>query len=80
MSRKRRRFWFRTFEFLIIGVVFGVVEDFLAVRLAGDADSAWEILKTVFWVAVPFAIFSELIVDQPEFWRKLFRLKDNKED
>lgn len=76
MSRKRKRFLIRLLEFFIIGLVFGIAEDFIAISLASEATSAWDTLKIAFWVALPFAIFSELIVDHPDFWRKLLRLKD----
>jgi len=76
MSIKSRRVWLRVLEFFVIGVVFGVTEDFIAIKFAAGATSTWETLKVAFWVALPFAIFSELVVDHPSFWRKLFRLKD----
>lgn len=76
MSIKSRRVWLRVLEFFVIGVVFGVTEDFIAIKFAAGATSTWETLKVAFWVALPFAIFSELVVDHPNFWRKLFHLKD----
>ena len=76
MSRKNSRFWLRILEFLVIGVVFGVVEDLIAIRLASGAETFWDTVAVAFWVAVPFAVFSELVVDHPNFWKRIFRLKE----
>lgn len=54
-------------EFLIVGVVMGVTEDMLAVMLATDAEFTWEILGIVLLVSVPFAAFSELVIDNDEY-------------
>lgn len=63
----------RLLEFLIIGVVMGVVEDLIAVTLATDSKFSWHILLVVFLVALPFAFISEIVVDHPKFWSKIFR-------
>jgi len=76
MSIKSRRVWLRILEFFVIGIVFGVTEDFIAIKVAAGATSTLDTIKVAFWVALPFAIFSELVVDHPNFWKKLFRLKD----
>jgi uncharacterized membrane protein (DUF106 family) len=57
----------RIIEFFIIGVVFGITEDMLAVLIATDAKFSWKILWVVTLVAIPFAIISELIVDRVKF-------------
>lgn len=62
----------RLVEFLIIGVVMGTLEDLLAVIFATDAKFSWHILGIVFLVALPFAFISEVIVDHPNFWKKLW--------
>jgi len=76
MSRKNRRLWLRILEFLVIGVVFGVIEDLIAINLASGVETFWDTVAVAFWVAVPFAVFSELVVDHPNFWKKIFRLKE----
>lgn len=70
--------WPRIFEFFIIGLVFGVVEDLIAIMLATDAKFDIRMLGVAFFVALPFAIFSELIVDHVKFQGFLKR-KFNKE-
>ncbi len=57
----------RLLEFFVIGVVFGVTEDILAVLIATDAELSFEIVGVVVLIAIPFAIISELIVDHPKF-------------
>lgn len=62
----------RLVEFLIIGVVMGTLEDLIAVFFATDAKFSWHILIVVFLVALPFAVISELVVDHPNFWKKIW--------
>jgi hypothetical protein len=57
----------RFVEFLVVGIFLGVTEDLLAVMLATDAEFSWKILWIVVAVSVPFAAFSELIVDSDEY-------------
>lgn len=57
----------RFLEFLIIGVALGVTEDLLAVKLSTGAMIDLETVGIVVMVAVPFAAFSELIVDRADF-------------
>lgn len=57
----------RFLEFLFIGVALGVVEDLIAIRFATDAAFNLHVLGIVVLVAIPFAAFSELIVDHPDF-------------
>lgn len=63
----------RILEFLVIGVIMGVVEDLIAVLLATDSKFSWDIVWIVFLVALPFAFISEIVVDHPKFWSKIFR-------
>ncbi len=62
----------RLLEFVIIGVVMGIIEDLIAITLATDAEINFGVFLTVFAVALPFAFISEIIVDHPNFWRKIF--------
>ncbi|MFB6193375.1 MAG: hypothetical protein ABEK00_03925 [Candidatus Nanohaloarchaea archaeon] len=57
----------RFIEFLLVGVFLGVTEDMLAVMLATDASFNIEVLGVVVLVSVPFAAFSELIVDNEDY-------------
>ena len=50
-------------EFLIFGVIMGVVEDLIAVTLITSEPITMQIIGIVTLVAIPFAIIGELIVD-----------------
>ncbi len=63
----------RLVEFLFIGVFMGLAEDLLAVVLATDAELNWRIVLVVFFVALPFAFISEIVVDHPMFWERYFK-------
>ena len=73
LSNKKLRF----LEFLIIGVLVGLFEDLLVVFFATDAEIDLGVIWIAFLVALPFAVFSELIVDHPRFW-EILRKKPNK--
>jgi hypothetical protein len=53
-------------EFVLIGVVLGVVEDLIAFYFAtgGRFPITLETLGVVTAVAIPFAAFSELVIDE----------------
>jgi len=69
-------------EFLIFGVVVGVIEDLIAVKVATGTTITWRIFGIIVLIAIPFAIIGELLVDQLDFvaiWKKLFSKKDKTE-
>ena len=70
----------RIIEFLIIGVLFGLVEDVIAVRAVSDVAIDFRVLMTILAVAIPFAIISELVVDHPRFWEIIRLFKKENED
>lgn len=57
----------RFFEFLTIGVLMGVIEDLIAISLVTNEPVNPKMILVVLLVAVPFAAFSELIVDHEDF-------------
>lgn len=61
----------RILEFLIIGVLFGLIEDVIAVKAVSDVVINPRVVGTVLLIAIPFAIISELVVDHPRFWEVL---------
>ncbi|ELY60832.1 hypothetical protein [Natronococcus jeotgali] len=68
----------RVLEFFVIGIVFGVTEDVLAVLFATDADVTPGVVAVVVLIAIPFALLSEIVVDHPKFVhfdRLAFRLR-----
>jgi hypothetical protein len=69
-------------EFLIFGIILGIVEDTLAIALATDETITWSTIGIVVLVTIPFAIVGELVVDNVDhfrFWRKVLT-KDEKKD
>ncbi|MDO8561096.1 MAG: hypothetical protein Q7R91_02680 [bacterium] len=73
MIRVRKR-TLRVVEFLIVGVLFGLIEDILAVEAVAHIQITPRVILIILAVAVPFAVLSELIVDHPRFW-ELLRFK-----
>jgi len=62
-------------EFLIFGVIMGITEDLLAVKLTTGEMITWKMVFIVTLITIPFAVLGELIVDR---W-DLFGLNKNKE-
>jgi hypothetical protein len=54
-------------EFLIFGVIMGLTEDLIAIKLATDATITWTVFWIVLAVTIPFAVIGELIVDRKEW-------------
>lgn len=57
----------RFIEFLIVGLAMGITEDIIAVKLATGAEINLSVIWVVLLIAIPFAVFSELIVDREDF-------------
>lgn len=57
-------------EFLIFGIIMGVVEDVIAITLITGQPITWRAIFIITLVAIPFAALGELIVDRIEFPRK----------
>lgn len=57
----------RFLEFFLVGIVLGVTEDLLAIFLVTNEPIDLRVFGIAFFVALPFAIFSELIVDHNKF-------------
>ena len=55
------------FEFFIFGVLMGIVEDLIAIFISTGEPISLKIVMIASLVAVPFAGFSELIVDRLNF-------------
>lgn len=59
----KRRHFYRFLEFFIVGFVLGITEDILVIHFATDAVITIKVVYIAALVALPFAVFSELIVD-----------------
>lgn len=63
----KRKHLNRILEFFVVGVFMGVLEDLIAVKLSTGISIDFRIIGIITLVAIPFAIFSELIVDRKDF-------------
>lgn len=75
----KQHFVARFLEFFVVGLIFGIAEDILAIMIATEAKFSWDMLWIVALIALPFAIFSELIVDG-KFLLPLFKKKMKEEE
>ncbi|UCE92190.1 MAG: hypothetical protein JSV90_03395 [Methanobacteriota archaeon] len=55
-------------EFFVVGLVMGISEDLMAIHFATAETITIHIVVIASIVSLPFAFFSELIVDHPDFW------------
>ncbi|MBU0572225.1 hypothetical protein KKH23_00970 [Patescibacteria group bacterium] len=67
----RKKVLAHLFEFFVLGVCMGVVEDIIAIHFATDTIITLQTFKVAVLVAVPFAIIAEILVDLKVF-RKVF--------
>ena len=76
MKRKKSdRKWHRMevmFELLLFGIIFGIIEDVLAIKLTTGESITWRMIGIVILIAVPFAIIGEVIFDNVNF-AKIFK-------
>lgn len=63
----------RIVEFLVIGLAMGITEDLIAIKSATGARIDFNVFWIAFLVAFPFAVISELVVDHPNFWKKIMK-------
>jgi hypothetical protein len=79
MENNNEKKWHRLevfFEFLIFGIVVGVVEDLIAVEVVADVPITWHVVGIIVLIAIPFAMIGEILVDRIDFveiFRKIFR-------
>ncbi|PJB09110.1 hypothetical protein CO121_01725 [bacterium (Candidatus Gribaldobacteria) CG_4_9_14_3_um_filter_36_15] len=66
-------------EFLIFGIIVGVVEDLIAIEVVTDVPITWHIIGIIVLIAIPFALLGEVLVDRVDFveiFKKYFRNKN----
>lgn len=56
-----------TLEFFLFGVVIGVVEDIIAVKLVSGEKITLEVIGIIVMIAIPFAILGEIFADNIDF-------------
>jgi hypothetical protein len=72
----KRHHVFIFLEFFFVGLLLGIIEDLIAIKLSTDAEITFTTIGIAAFVALPFAIFSELIIDQSRIKRILKRQKE----
>lgn len=72
---KRSRRLEVAFEFLVFGIVIGIIEDIVAVKITTGEPITWKIVGIIVLIAIPFAIIGEIIADNLDFSR-LFKRFD----
>lgn len=63
----------RFLEFFIVGLMMGISEDLMAIYFSTGASIDLKVIIIAALVSLPFALFSELVVDHPHFWPRVFR-------
>ena len=54
-------------EFLIFGIVVGVIEDVIAVKVTTGEPITWKIVGIIVAIAIRFAYLGEVVADQIDF-------------
>ena len=60
------------FEFLLFGIIIGITEDLIAIKLATDQPITFKTISIVILIAIPFALLGEVIFDRIDF-AKIFK-------
>lgn len=71
-TRSRMR-QMRFLEFFVVGLLMGISEDLMAIYFSTGASITYHVILIAALISLPFALFSELIVDHPHFWPRVFR-------
>ncbi|MCP6718200.1 MAG: hypothetical protein KJI70_01455 [Patescibacteria group bacterium] len=64
------------FEFLLFGIIIGITEDIIAVKLTTGASITPKMILIIVAIAVPFAIIGEMIADRVNLAKPLKRISD----
>ena len=72
MNKETRGVVARLMQFFVVGLIMGITEDLIAIKFATDARITWQTIRVAFFVALPFAVVSDLVVDR-KFFRGIVR-------
>lgn len=61
-------------EFLVFGIVIGITEDIIAIKLTTDAVITKQMIVIVVFIAIPFAILGEIVADNIDLAKILKRI------
>ena len=65
-------------EFLIFGILVGVIEDIIAVKVVADVAITWGTVGIIVLIAIPFAFLGEVVVDRIDFIELFRKIIDRK--
>lgn len=55
------------FEFFIFGLIIGIIEDLLAIKLVTGEPITLKAIGIIILIAIPFAILGEIVADRIDF-------------
>jgi len=64
------------FEFLLFGILIGITEDIIAIKLTTGASITPRMIGIIVAIAIPFAIIGEMIADRVDLARPLKKISD----
>ena len=76
----KKKIYAHLIEFFFIGLVMGIIEDLLAIHFATDAKITLETIKVAFIIALPFAVISEIVVDQKILRKAIRKMKAKRQE
>ena len=65
----------RILEFVVAGIILDLIESIVSIKLSTDADLNPKVFLITLMVVIPFAVLTELVIDHPNFWNRVLRLK-----
>lgn len=65
----------RILEFVVAGIILDLTENIISIKLTTDAELSLKVFLVALVVVIPFAVLTELVIDHPNFWNKVLRLK-----
>lgn len=68
------------FELLVFGIIIGITEDVIAIKLATSEPITWKVIGIVVMIAIPFAILGEIVFDRIDFSKIFQRMFEKKKE
>ncbi|XOB41090.1 MAG: hypothetical protein ACKKMP_00810 [Candidatus Nealsonbacteria bacterium] len=65
------------FEFLLFGILIGITEDIIAIKLTTGASITPRMIGIIVAIAIPFAIIGEMIADRVNLENTFKKMSDN---
>ncbi len=70
----------RILEFIVAGILVDLVENAVVLKVTTGQLLTLEQIGVAILVIIPFAILTEVIIDHPRFWHRLFHRRGHKFD